>query len=334
MTQAKAAGAPVALPDEQMQVRVVWLYFMEGRTQGEIADALSTNRLRVNKIIAEARRSGLVTITLNSRLTSCVELEQTLVAEFSLSRAIIVPTPSDPDLIPVLLGQATADYIAQLLSNGKLSGIGVGWGATLREMVRHMPSMRRPDICVNSVMGGLTHGIEINTFDIASDLARHLNAECAYLAAPIYAGSPESKTAIVTQDVFQAAFRQIASNDLVVLSIGDMTERSLLMRYGLPQDVTIDELVATGACGDVLAQFIDRNGTPIDHPLNLRAIAPPLEALRKIPNVVFASGGINKVEAIAAVLLSGLGTVLVCDEDTARAALSVAAGARSPAELS
>ncbi|SCW78996.1 DNA-binding transcriptional regulator LsrR, DeoR family [Rhizobium mongolense subsp. loessense] len=334
MTQAKTAGAPVALPDEQMQVRVVWLYFMEGRTQGEIADALSTNRLRVNKIIAEARRSGLVTITLNSKLTSCIELEQTLVAEFSLSRAIIVPTPSDPDLIPVLLGQATADYIAQLLSNGKLSGIGVGWGATLREMVRHMPSMRRPDICVNSVMGGLTHGIEINTFDIASDLARHLNAECAYLAAPIYAGSPESKTAIVTQDVFQAAFRQIASNDLVVLSIGDMTERSLLMRYGLPQDVTIDELVATGACGDVLAQFIDRNGTPIDHPLNLRAIAPPLEALRKIPNVVFASGGINKVEAIAAVLLSGLGTVLVCDEDTARAALSVAARARTPAELS
>ncbi|MGO7830460.1 sugar-binding transcriptional regulator, partial [Rhizobium johnstonii] len=30
--------ASVALPDEQMQVRVVWLYYMEGRTQGEIAE--------------------------------------------------------------------------------------------------------------------------------------------------------------------------------------------------------------------------------------------------------------------------------------------------------
>jgi DNA-binding transcriptional regulator LsrR (DeoR family) len=329
MAQTKVAGAPASLPEEQMQVRVVWLYFMEGRTQGEIADALSTNRLRVNKIIAEARRSGLVTITLNSRLTSCVELEQKLMAEFSLNRAIIVPTPADPDLIPVLLGQATADYIAQLLNNGKLSGIGVGWGATLREMVRHMPSMRRPDICVNSVMGGLTHGIEINTFDIASDLARQLNAECAYLAAPIYAGSPASRTAIIKQDVFDAAFRQIAANDLVVLSIGDMTERSLLMRYGLPQGVTIDELLALGACGDVLAQFIDRRGRPIDHPLNQSAIAPPLEALRNIPNVVFASGGTNKADAIAAVLLSGLGNVLVCDEDTARLALALAVDLRS-----
>ena len=92
-----------------MSVRVVWLYFMEGRTQGEIADALSTNRLRVNRIISEARRTGLVTITLNSKLASCVELEQQLIKAFGLKRAIIVPTPEDAALVPVLLGQATGD---------------------------------------------------------------------------------------------------------------------------------------------------------------------------------------------------------------------------------
>ncbi|ACS61015.1 MULTISPECIES: sugar-binding transcriptional regulator [Rhizobium] len=321
--------APVALPDEQMQVRVVWLYYMEGRTQGEIAEALSTNRLRVNKIIAEARRSGLVTITLNSRLTSCVALEQQLAAEFSLTRAIIVPTPEDEDLIPVLLGQAAADYLVQLLNGGNIRGIGVGWGATLREMVRHMPSQRRPEICVNSVMGGLTHGIEINTFDIASDLARQLNAECSYLAAPIYAGSPESREAIVRQDVFEAAFRQIEANDVIVLSIGDMTERSLLMRYGLPSNINIEELVAAGACGDVLGQFVDKTGRPIEHPINRCAIAPEFEVLRAIPNVVFASGGLNKVHAIAAVLLSGLGNVLICDEATALQAQLVATELRT-----
>ncbi|MBX4941733.1 sugar-binding transcriptional regulator [Rhizobium binae] len=330
MSQNRSASlAPVALPDEQMQVRVVWLYYMEGRTQGEIAEALSTNRLRVNKIIAEARRSGLVTITLNSRLTSCVALEQQLAAEFSLNRAIIVPTPEDAELIPVLLGQAAADYLVQLLNGGNIRGVGVGWGATLREMVRHMPSLRRPDLCVNSVMGGLTHGIEINTFDIASDLARQLTAECAYLAAPIYAGSPESRTAIINQDVFETAFRQIEANDVIVLSIGDMTERSLLMRYGLPSNINIEELVTAGACGDVLGQFVDKTGRPIEHAINRCAIAPELEALRAIPNVIFASGGLNKAQAIAAVLLSGLGNVLICDEDTARQARQLALDLRA-----
>lgn len=39
-----------------------------------------------------------------------------------------------------------------------------------------------------------------------------------------------------------------------------------------------------------MAQFVDAAGQPI----NRRAIALPLEALRKVPNVVFASGGANK----------------------------------------
>ncbi|MBV2143615.1 sugar-binding transcriptional regulator [Falsochrobactrum sp. TDYN1] len=310
--------------DEQMQVRVVWLYYMEGRTQLEIADTLSTNRLRVNKIIAEARKSGLVTITLNSKLTSCVELEQQLMADFSLSHVTIIPTPENPELIPALLGQATADYLVQQINTTKITGIGVGWGATLRETVRCMPALKRPDICVNSVMGGLTHGIEINTFDIASDMARQLSAQCAYLAAPIYAGSPKSRDAIIRQDVFEEAFRRIGANDIIILSIGDMTDRSLLMRYGLPTDVTIDELLAAGACGDVVAQFMDCYGKPIKHPLNKRAIAPSFEALRKVPRVVFTSGGLNKANAIAAVLLAGIGSVLLCDEETARRARDIA----------
>lgn len=102
----------------------------------------------------------------------------------------------------------------------------------------------------------------------------------------------------MTQDVFQEAFERVGRNDLILLTIGDMTERSLLMRYGLPRD--------------------DAAGQPIDHPINRRAIALPLEALRKVPNVVFASGGANKTHAIAAVLRSGLGSALVCDEATAR----------------
>lgn len=320
------AGAAMEMTDEQLQVRVAWLYFMEGWTQGEIADSLSTNRLRINRLINEARRSGLVTITLNSRLVSCVELEQRLVREFGLKRAIIVPTPTEDELVPVLLGQATADHVAQLLAAETVTGIGVGWGTTLREMVRHMPTLRRPEIVVNSVMGGLTRGIEINTFDIAGDLARKLSGECAYLAAPIYAGSPASHDAIMTLDVFREAFEQIAANDMMLLTIGDMSERSLLMRYGLPRDITADELQAAGAIGDVMAQFIDRAGQPIAHPINRRAIALPLGALAKVPNVIFASGGHHKTEAVAAVLRSGLCKTLICDEDTARAAANIAAG--------
>lgn len=50
------------------------------------------------------------------------------------------------------------------------------------------------------------------------------------------------------------------------------------------RDVCIDELVAADTMGDVMAQFVDAAGQPIDHPINRRAIALPLEALRDVSN--------------------------------------------------
>jgi DNA-binding transcriptional regulator LsrR (DeoR family) len=307
--------------EDAIEARVAWLYFMEGLTQADIAHKLGMTRLRVNRMLVEARMSGLVSITLNSRFASCIELERRLVREVGLKSAIIIPTPEDAELVPVLLGQATAEYLSNYLETNQVSGLGVGWGATLRETIRNMRSARYPDLCVNSMMGGLTHGLELNTFETASNLANRLNAECQYLAAPIYAGSPASRDLILAQDVFREALERIATNDIAVLSVGDLTTRSMLIRYGLPRDVTTDELVRAGAVGDIMGQFFDESGQLIDHPLNQRAIALPLRDLSRIPTVVLASGGRNKIRALAGALRARLASVIISDEDTASAAL-------------
>ncbi len=319
---ARAGGGRV--DEDQIEVRAAWLYFMEGLTQAEIARRLGTTRLRINRLLGDARRNGLVGITLNSQLASCVELEQTLIKDFGLDAAVIVPTPEDEEQIPGILGRAAAQFVSDYLNRHLVRGFGIGWGRTLREMTRHMPPARHPDICVNSMMGGLTRGLEINTFDIVSDLARRLNSQCQYLAAPIYAGSPQSRDTIIAQDVFREAFRRIETNELAVLSIGDVTRRSMLVHYGLPEDVDEKELRSAGAVGDIVGQFIDVRGRPIDHPINRRAIALPLDHLSRDTQVVFVAGGSHKVRALGAVLRGGYGSVLVSDEATARKAAQLA----------
>jgi DNA-binding transcriptional regulator LsrR (DeoR family) len=313
----------MANDDEQTQVRAAWLYYMEGLTQAEIAERLKMTRLRANRLLMEARASGLVSITLNSRLESCVRLEQELVANCGLREAVVVPTPGENDLVPVLIGRATGEFISRFLDEEPVTGFGVGWGATLRETIRHVRPGQHPEMKVTSMMGGLAWGIEINTFEIASELARRWNAECHYLAAPIYAGTPQSRDTIVAQDVFEEAFARIRATDVAVLSVGDLTDRSLLVRYGLPRDVSVEELAAAGAVGDITGQFVDQSGRPIDHPINARAIALPLQELARIPTVVLASGGINKAKIIAAMLRAHIPAVLVTDEQTAAAALDI-----------
>lgn len=311
------------LKHDQTLVRVAWLYFKEGRTQAEIADLLMTNRPRINKLINEARTTGLVTITLHSRLTSCIEAEQMLSEEFGLERAIIVPTPADPEHVAVVLGEAAANYFAQLLGATQMTGVGTAWGLTLREMVRFMPASRNPNLCISSVVGGLTRGIAINTFDIASDLARQLGAECAYMAAPVYVESKSARDAILREESFKQAFHRISKSDLVFVSIGDLTDRSLTMRYGLPPEIALQSLVDAGAVGDILSQFIDKDGRAIPHEINDRVIGLPLKALAEVPRVVATAGGLPKAAAIAAALRSGMVTTLISDEDTARAAIRI-----------
>jgi DNA-binding transcriptional regulator LsrR (DeoR family) len=312
--------------DEQLRVRVAWLYFMEGLTQADIAAKLGITRLRANRLLGEARASGLVNIQINARLSGCVALERELIAEAGLKDAVIVPTPADAEQIHAVLGRATADYLARHLGESRVRAVGIGWGATLRETVRHLASANLPELSINSMMGGLTYGSELNTFEITSEFARRVNAQCNYLAAPIYAGSPKSRDTILAQDVFRETFQRLATNDVALMSVGDLSRRSLLIRYGLPKDVTLESLRAAGAVGDIMGTFLDQRGQPIRHPVNKRVIALPIEMLRKVETAIVASGGLNKTAILAGVLRARLCNVLISDEVSARAALGVLRG--------
>jgi lsr operon transcriptional repressor len=272
----------------------------------------------------EARADGLVGITINSPLASCVALEQSLLGECGLDQAVVVPTPENPDLIWSMVGRATAELLSRVVGEIPASGtVSVGWGATLRETIRHVGPGEHPGLQVTSMIGGLTVGFDLNTFEIASELARRWNARCHYLAAPIYAGSRESHDTILAQDVFEQAFARVRTSHVAVFSVGDLSQRSLLIRNGLPPDVTPEELAAAGAVGDVLGQFIDARGRPVSHAINDRVIALPIAALPDIPTVILASGGLNKAPVIAAALRAGLVDVLVSDEATVAAALDI-----------
>jgi lsr operon transcriptional repressor len=312
--------------NDQLSIRVAWLYYLENLTQAEIGERLGLTRARVNRMLSEARDSGLVRITLNSALAECVALEQTLKKKFGLRDVVVVPSPADQNAAAAVIGMAAGEYLSRFLEEHRVSTIGIGWGSTLRETIRHVTPASYPELWITSMMGGLSRGLELNTFEIAGELARTLQAQCSYLAAPIYAGSQRSRDTILAQEVFKDVLERIDSVELALLSLGDLSQRSLLVRHGLPSDVSADALRAAGAVGDVLGQYLDAKGKPINHGINRRAIAPSLDRLGKIPTVMLIAGGLNKAAIIAAVLRGGLGGVLVTDEKAAAAALALIDG--------
>jgi DNA-binding transcriptional regulator LsrR (DeoR family) len=297
--------------EAQLQTRAAWLYYIGGLTQQEIADRLGLTRLRVNKIVNQARADGLVRIEIEMPFASCVALEEKLKSRFALDEVSVVPSVPDPDTQQQVIGEAASRMLEPLLKDG--IGLGVGWGRTLREAARRMRAFRYPASWVTSLMGGLTRGSGTNTFEVVTEFARLLGAECYYVAAPIYVPSPESRSTLFTHYGLAEVMRRAREANIALLSCGDLSNRSLLASTHIVAG-NLDELQAAGAVGDILGTFLDEYGRPVDHPLNERVMAlSPLE-LKTYPVSILASGGMGKFQVIRGILNARYIRRLVTDE--------------------
>ena len=305
---------------EQLAVRAAWCYHMLGLTQAEVAERLDIPRMRVNRLLAEARERGLVTISINSALTENIALEEALCRRFPLAHAHVVLADmpaSDPDeaALAGFLGRAAAPIIARRLKPGMT--IGSGWGVTMKSLATAMKPQAPRGLSVVSMVGSLDRRSAVDVFEAATLLAQKLSAECFYLAAPLICDSPESRRAIMAQPAVEARLEQARRADIAVLSIG-AAATGTLSQAGLltPRDVA--ELLEAGAVGNVLGHSIDAVGRVVDHPLNHRVVGLHPEDLRGVGHRVMVSGGPAKLKAIRAVLRAGLASEIVTDQDTAR----------------
>jgi DNA-binding transcriptional regulator LsrR (DeoR family) len=314
--------------DERFLARVAWAYYVEGLTQEKVAGKLGATRLRVNKALGEARRRGLVRVTFNTAFAACAELEEALCAQYGLKQAYVAPAPADPENVQTIVGAALGNVLSEVLADARIKLFGMSWGGTLNIATQFVTALKRPDLEVISVMGGLTQGSDLNGFEITTRLAKIMGARHSYFTAPLYAGSAATRDIIMQLDVFRDILEKIRAVDAMAMAAGDLSRRSLLVRDGLPSDTTLRQLIDAGGVGDVLGTVIDATGRPVDHPINERVIGIGLADLARIPDVILAAGGAHKVPVIRAVLNRDLVDTLVTDESTADALLDRRGAAR------
>lgn len=309
-------AAPIATvpPDEALMVRAAWGYYVEGLTQNEIGRKLGLNRVRVNRILAQARERGIVQVRVNSALS--VETEAALERMFDLDQAVVVPTPDDASLVPQMIATAAGAVLSDRIGDGM--SVGVGWGRTLRLSVRSVERRAVRDLSVVSLLGGLTRGSVMNAYETASRLADVYNAQCFYIAAPVFADTEETAQILRSQSGVRDAFAHARKIDIALMSVGSLHHDLTMRQLGLIREPDVKSLLKAGAVGDFCAHWIDANGDMIDHPLNRSVLAMSLDDLRRVPTVILASGGADKITVLRAALRRKTVSVFVTDEATAK----------------
>ena len=306
--------------EEQLLVRLAWACEIEGLTQADAAERFGITRLRVNKGLSEARQRGFLRISIDSIYAAAAEMEWRMEERFALDRAVVVPSPEDPDSVTLLVSAGLGSYLSTLLQNPAITAFGMSWGNTLNLATRFMQPINRPDLEIVSIMGGVARGSDVNCYEITTRLADICNAEHSFFTAPLIAGSTASRRVFMEQDVIVEALDRIRSCNAVALATGDLSS-SLLVRDALPAEVDPAELIALGGVGDIIGHILDENGAQIAHEINDRVIGISLDDLGPIPNVILAAGGMHKVPVIRAALRRGFVDTLVTDENTAEALL-------------
>jgi DNA-binding transcriptional regulator LsrR (DeoR family) len=309
------AAPEVADPQEQQATRAAWLYYIAGLTQTQIAKQLGLNRIRVNRMLAQAREQGMVQIRINTKLASCVALENELVRRFDLREAIVVPTPPEPDAVSQVIAVAAGAALSDRIRDGM--SVGVGWGRTLHMSLQSVARRPTKRLRVVSLLGGLTRGSAINPHETATRLADLLGAQCHYVAAPVYTNSAATRDMLIGQPMLREVLALGRKVDLAFLSVGALTADATMVTLGLVSAEEVRSLRKVGAVGDLCGQWIDANGAIVAHSLNRRVVGLSPADLQDIPCVMLASGGKSKVPALHGTLAGGLVDVLVTDEETA-----------------
>jgi DNA-binding transcriptional regulator LsrR (DeoR family) len=312
---------------DRLRLRAAWMYHVEEMTQSAIADALGIGRITVTRLLSDARNLHEVRISLSRSVSELTALEMALERAFGIGEVIVAPL-SVRDADPTRpIAAATGQYLSEFLNPGMK--IGVGWGRTLLQSLDFVSDRQIPDVSVVSLLGGIARAKQYNPTEFAWQFARLLQAECFLLPAPALVDSVETKRALVERCGLAEIFEIGRSLDAVLLSVGGMTPDATAYRFGYFSEQDRLSLIKEGAVGDLLYYFYRLDGHLVDHSVNDRVMAIPVDSLAMAPNRILTSGGHNKTEAIVGAVRMIKPTVFITDEVTAGSVLA-AVGIHAP----
>ncbi|QKK27812.1 sugar-binding transcriptional regulator [Rhizobium hidalgonense] len=319
--------------EEALMVRAAWFYYVGGLNQEQTAGRLGVTRARVNKMLSEARDSGLVSISIDHQRVGMLPFEDHLRITYGLDFCISTPAfgfkdtkDADIDVRKQIafraVGVAAANHLKSLLSESASVTIGTGWGRTIEQMTLQLAGVRAPHARFISIMGSLTANSAYNPFEVVHALARRTGGEGYFLPVPFIADSVEDRKVLLSQRSVVKAMEIARSASVCFISAGELTEESLLRRQGMISRAELESLRRCGAVGDTNGIFFDCEGKQVDHDLNRRTIALGFDELMKIP-VILLIAGQEKSAAARGLLKSGVVNGLVIDGDAAEALVAL-----------
>lgn len=307
--------------EHQLIIDASVLYYLEGKTQSEIAKELYLSRPKVSRLLKKARELQIVDITINYQNDEFEKLQGEIRRTFNTPHVVISKTLSSREDTLEEVGKAAAQELSTRIHDDMT--LGISWGKHVRMASRHMKKKSFNDLRIVELFGAISYDLDQNDMlSIGRSLSSKLNGKLYPLPSPIYINDPIAREAIVNTPLIKGTLEMIKNCDLILTGIGSIgkntisTDTTLQTLWDSYVEIeTKNDIVLHGGVGFLLAHFFNKKGEFLKLNVNNNVIGIQTETIREKKIVAIASGK-KKAKAILGALRGGLIDTIVSDEET------------------
>lgn len=308
----------------ELLAQVATLYYEQEMTQNAIAAQLGLSRVKIYRLLKQAKEEQVVQISISWPLRRDAELEQQLQQTFELKEALVLKSSAQNGASTLQrLGQMSARYLERTLVDG--STMAVCLGRTSYETIHAISPGFQAQVRVAQAVGSMPFAMQqLDSATLARELAHKLGGEVLYLTSPLMGDTIEAGRVIRNQRDIKHTLEVAESADVALTGIGNLDPAiSGFSQAGFINADELTALTADGAIGDMAGQIYTLAGTLHPCEYNQRVIGITLETLKQIPITIAVATGQEKAPAILGGLRTGAINVLCTDDKAASAVLKL-----------
>ncbi|MFY9677247.1 sugar-binding transcriptional regulator [Glutamicibacter protophormiae] len=309
---------------ERDALRAAQLYYLQDLKMEVIARELGTSRSTVSRLLTQARRTGMVSISISPSADMSAQLSSRLADRFGIN-VQVVPTDGSMDDAQLLARVAAhaAHQLGAMVSSSMT--VGVAWGSTMQAVSTALGSHPTHDTVIvqlNGAANPVTSGVRYAS-EILTRFGEAFTARTEQFPVPAFFDRATTRRAMWQETSVKRVLKVQSEMNLAVFSLGAAGSEvaSQVYRGGYLSKQETAQLAKIGVVGDVATVFFDANGHSSGIGINARSTGPALDDLRRVPQRFCVVAGRGKIEAVRGALKGGLITDLVIDEGAALALL-------------
>jgi deoxyribonucleoside regulator len=322
------ATSSEAGPHEQRELLrwVAELYYLQQQGQAEIAALIGVSVSKVSRLLAEARRQGIVTITVADSLAGESELERELAHRLRVRAVYAAPSRVVDNGLAARVAALTAARVLPSLLPAR-GVLGLSGGYTVAQLARALEPHPTGDILVVPLQGNWVEGgVHLHNDQVCRDAASRLGGRSLSLPAPMVVDRAATRDALLHDMSIRPVTERWTELTVAVVGVGRSPGAAAgsypSVMGQLPELVRAD-LLRQGVVGDLCAHMFDLDGQFVEHEVSHRTLGISVADLRRVPLVVAVAGGATKAISLLGAVRTGIPHVLVTDRLTAERMLGL-----------